>query len=767
MIMALICLTANMVSQNYRYYKPGQNFSSNENACLVIKNDKRTLIFIDQLNKYSSFKAIKLIGFNEPGFDMDSLITMIDEDLDPKTIIFENCDLSGLTESLELFKELEEVHLLSNCIFYENNLFELLKNCPVKRICIQKKDVDLATDSLHLLKDLVSLKVSSNNSFTLPNKIEKIQIEVNENVHTVDLAYFGNFYKENKNKSVLVNYPVTIKHAIKSVPMACIKQPIPGIDINDTVYNFNAMAGGTIFYESGSEITIDKNAFVTLSGQNYTGNVKLFYREFRNPVEIMLSGIPMSTKVGEKMELFKSGGMYEISAFDVNGDELKTKSDTSIKINFALTDTSENFKFYSLNNDGSWTTTDVKIEPKKSNIEVDSSVFATKAVKEYFGFFNTGGPKSYADTTLYEERFLSNDYLYTYRKDNLEVGKDSVLFHSFYGGVFRSKKTKANFRVKYLRQTKYKEIVFTIVPAKKDKYYDIPKYILALLDKAFVYTGSLTKEEFKRIYHRKLLCWDLRVNSTGNGLAVNIKTDKTHLSLTCNLINLKDNGTYYIPKKANLLLCNSIQKTINKEAKDFNKKGRFNYTYFNDSYKNNFKNFNWHEQAFVHSKKFQNESEAKLDLKAWKKYVKNKYPNYYSNSFQNNNKVGNALVKSDLGVKNIDAYLHAGQMEDILVNYNNNVKGNFTDEYNAVLFKNINTSYALTKNNVDDGSLAGYYFKKRANYIIRFSQNGYMQVTKPNDVKDLKRGNKISIAYQEQYNVKDMTSKDITRLILD
>ena len=142
---------------------------------------------------------------------MDSLVSIIDEDLDPKTIIFENCDLSGLTESLDMFGELEEVHLLSNCTFYENNLFELLKNSPVKRICIQKKDIELVTDSLHLLKDLVSLQVSSNNIFSLPNKTEKIQIEFNENVHTVDLAYFGNFYKENKNKTVVVNHPSTVK----------------------------------------------------------------------------------------------------------------------------------------------------------------------------------------------------------------------------------------------------------------------------------------------------------------------------------------------------------------------------------------------------------------------------------------------------------------------------------------------------------------------------------------------------------------------------
>ena len=763
MIMALICLTANMVSQNYRYYKPGQNFSSNENACLVIKNDKRTLMFIDQLDKYRSFKAIKLVGFNKPGFDMDSLVSMIDEDLDPKTIIFENCDLSGLTESLDMFSELAEVHLLSNCTFYENNLFELLKNCPVKRICIQKKDIELVTDSLYLLKDLVSLQVSSNNVFSLPNKTEKIQIEFNGNVRTVDLVYFGNFYKENKNKTVLVNHPSTVKQKVKSLPMACIKQPIPGIDINDTVYNFNAMAGRTIFYESGSEITIDKNAFVTLSGQNYTGNVKLFYREFRNPVEIMLSGIPMSTKVGEKMELFKSGGMYEISAFDVNGDELKTKSDTSIKINFALTDTSENFKFYSLNNNGSWTTTDVAVKPVIA--KKDNASDATRAVREYYGYL-LSNIRNTADTTSYEARFANKNYLYTYRKDNLQTTKDSIRYFPTYGTMFnrQKNKNKAFFRVKFVKLTKEKEIIFTIVKANKNNY-DVPKHILPLLNRTYVYTGSLTKEEFRATYNRKLLCWDLRLNSIGNGIDLTIKTDRSFIGLKGKAVTLTDDGTCYVSKKTNSVLCNTILRALYGESKRFNKKERMAPYNYNDL---NFPMITAEEKdllAYNYSKKYQNKDEKQLDFKGWKTYVKKTYPGYYYNSFQNNNDVGNALVKSGLGVKNIDAYIHSGQMEDVLVNYNINVDS-LSDEYNAVLFKNINTSYPIAKS-YNGNSLSGFYFKHNDNYVIRFSNNGYMQVTKPSELKEMKKGNNINIAYQQQHNVKNMNSKDITSLILD
>lgn len=762
-ILTLLCLTARMVSQNYRYYKPGQNFSSTENACLVIKNDKRTLLFIDDLDKYKAFKTIKLVGFNKPGFDMDSLITMIDEDFDPKTLIFENCDLSGLTEPLDMFNELEEVQLLSNSTFYENTLFEILKDCPVKKLVIQKRDAELITDSLHFLKDLNSLRLSSNNNFTLPNKTAKIQIDLNNNVHTIDLAYYGNFYKENKNKTAAVNHPSTVKQTVKSVPMACIKQPIPGIDINDTVYNFNAMAGRKMLYESGSEITIDKNAFVTANGQNYTGNVKLFYREFRNPVEIMLSGIPMSTKVGDKMELFKSGGMYEINAFDANGNQLQARSDTSIKINFALTDTSESFKFYSLNDNGSWTTTDVAVKPVIA--KKDKGLDATRAVREYYGYL-LSNVKNMADTTSYEARFVNRNYLYTYRKDNLEATKDSVRYFPTYGSMFNRKKSrnKSFFRVKFVKLTKDKEIIFTIVKANKNNY-DVPKHILPLLNRTYLYTGSLTKEEFRATYNRKLLCWDLRLNSIGNGVDLKIKTDISFINLKGKAVTLMDDGTCYVSKKANTILCNAVLRALYSEAKRFNKKDRISPYNYNDL---NFPRITADEKdllAYNYSKKYQNKDEKQMDFSAWKSYIKKVYPDYYYNTFQNNNEVGNALVKSGLGVKNIDAYIHSGQMEDILVNYNVDVDS-LSDQYNAILFKSINTSYPIAKS-YNGNSLAGFYFKRNENYIVRFSGNGYMQVTKPNELKELKKGNNINIAYQQQHNVKNLNSNDITRLILD
>ena len=133
------------------------------------------------------------------------------------------------------------------------------------------------------------------------------------------------------------------------------------------------------------------------------------------------------------------------------------------------------------------------------------------------------------------------------------------------------------------------------------------------------------------------------------------------------------------------------------------------------------------------------------------------------NTFQATNELGYALVKSGLGFKNIDCYIHSGQMQDVFVRYRNVNKDSLNKQFNTILFKSINTNYMLAGT---DNGLVGYYFKNRPNDIIRFSEQGMMQVTKPDKVAGEKSGNIISLDYTEQFHVKGMDSNAITKLIL-
>jgi hypothetical protein len=274
----------------------------------------------------------------------------------------------------------------------------------------------------------------------------------------------------------------------------------------------------------------------------------------------------------------------------------------------------------------------------------------------------------------------------------------------------------------------------------------------------------MTKEEFRAAFSRKLMCWDLRPMTMNDELLLKIKTDKTFINLNCKVVALKKDGSYYAAKKWNKLLNLKMQRALAKEAKSFDKKNRFIYSDRNNMARS-FKP-RTDVQAFAYCKQFQTTAELTMDLGAWKKYASRIYKGYNYDPFQYNNAVGTALVKSGMGVSNIDCYIHSGQMDDILVKYDAETDM-VSSDYNVMLYKSINTSYPLNKHYGDKDGLAGFYFKRKPNYLIRFSKDGFMQVTKPEEMKDSKKGSTVAVKYANQYNVKDLTSKDITKLILD
>ncbi|MES2680419.1 MAG: hypothetical protein V4635_11060 [Bacteroidota bacterium] len=759
--LVLLIVTGTIFSQNFRYYRPGQNFASADNGCLLIKNDPASLSKLDQITRYSAFKAVKLTGFDEPDSNLDSLFTMISRSINPEILIIESSDVSDIGVTLSGFNKLEEIQLL-NSSFDEGHLFNALRSSYVKTITIQQPDPEIMLDSLHLVPRLNKLRVSNTRVFSSPNKTDKMQFFQNNVSRNVEVTYYGNFFRTEKYPGRPLPNATTPKTS-KAIPMSCIRQPIPGIDINDTTYYFSSVSANSFTYESGSILSIDRNAFVTSKGENYAGEVQLFYREFRNPVEIMLSGIPMYNLVNGKTELFKSGGMYEINALDGMGRQLKSRSDTAIKIRFALTDTSANFQFYSLNEDGSWTTQKPAITRVPSVSKKDSTLAATKAVKEYYIFLSEI-VRQRADTTDYESRFSSDDYLFTYRKDNMEKARDSV--------TLSAGRIKSKFRIKYVKQTKDKEIIFTILPARRDDNSGVPAHIKPLLNRMFLYDGPLTKDEFRKTYSRKLKCWDLRLDAAGNDLHFTIKTGKNYMDLNGTPVTLKDDKTYVIQKKGGATLARIVRRTLRREARLFDKKPIYTLRngrttrYSPHVYNNVQRGYGrrTEEEAFQYCKKYQNGTESGMDIKAWQRYIK-KFPAYDYNSFQYNNDVGNALLKSGLGINNIDCYIHSGAMQPVFVRYDIE-RDSLLNEYNAMLFKSINGSYPVTPG-VNQDYFSGYYFDQHSNYLIRFSQDGYMQVTKPDDLKRLKKGDKIDLAYHQQFNIKGLTTKEITRLILD
>ena len=112
---------------------------------------------------------------------------------------------------------------------------------------------------------------------------------------------------KNQNESDLKNTP--INKSIFSVPFT-------DIQIENTSYQISNVSDTVLSYKTGSKIVIPKNAFLDKEGKPIKGSVKLIYREFTNPFDIYLGGIPMVYNDSAGIEqVFETAGMFEINAY--------------------------------------------------------------------------------------------------------------------------------------------------------------------------------------------------------------------------------------------------------------------------------------------------------------------------------------------------------------------------------------------------------------------------------------------------------------------
>lgn len=113
------------------------------------------------------------------------------------------------------------------------------------------------------------------------------------------------FLKPNKvNKEATVEVPETTQGAIK-----------PNLTgIPQSAFTVNAQQGGELVFNN-TRIVIPQNAFMDSNGNEILGKVELTYREFHNPIDFFLAGIPMVYDSAGVEYHFESAGMFEIYGF--------------------------------------------------------------------------------------------------------------------------------------------------------------------------------------------------------------------------------------------------------------------------------------------------------------------------------------------------------------------------------------------------------------------------------------------------------------------
>ena len=125
-----------------------------------------------------------------------------------------------------------------------------------------------------------------------------------------------------------------------------VNPPIPSADIPFSDYTVESSKGDTIMYPSGSVLLFPKDAFVDKNGKVVQGKVNIKYREFANPADQFLSGIPMGYDSAGVHYTFESAGMCDIQAFkDGQPVFVNKKNKPVINIATSNTDLAQNLYF--------------------------------------------------------------------------------------------------------------------------------------------------------------------------------------------------------------------------------------------------------------------------------------------------------------------------------------------------------------------------------------------------------------------------------------
>jgi hypothetical protein len=140
----------------------------------------------------------------------------------------------------------------------------------------------------------------------------------------------------------------SIEHSATKTESTSHQKPIDGLDIPYQNFNVDPNVDNIIVTESGTTIRVPKNAFLDEAGNPITSNVKLEYREFRNPLDFYVAGIPMELNENGEDKVFVSGGMFEINASSAKNASVFVNPINKIKVDLLSTSKSKDFNVYDL-----------------------------------------------------------------------------------------------------------------------------------------------------------------------------------------------------------------------------------------------------------------------------------------------------------------------------------------------------------------------------------------------------------------------------------
>jgi hypothetical protein len=532
---------------------------------------------IDKLKKnvslFTNLTEIAIIGGNETD-DWNELLESVSKIPSLHKVSFVNNNFDEIPSSTALLKQINSIDYYgSQQAQFDSCVTTLEELTNLKELSFDLYWVDDIPSHLYLIKGLQSVtfrfSMDFNQEFTAAGDIEDTLIEVicANRSFSIKLVASGNSLTVADIQDVRDNFPAII--GVKQPPIGTnpvlkpyeqttdyvfnksyknIHPPISKLTVQKTYYSVNTDSISIIQAESGTTLKIPQNAFVDKEGKAVTGQVLIDYREFKDPLDFIFSGIPMSFDSGSQHNLFMSAGMFEINA-SVNGKEVFLKKGKKIGVDFAATDSSSGYTLFSFNDStGHW---NLKQDSLKMKGEKKRKFTMSGAVLEYsslMDMYKAGQnkwmyPPSY-DSTLFNDRFTDTSYVFLWKKhwyDALAGNEKSL----------RSQLRTSNVKITNIRKSKNGDLCFYL----RTLYNAIPELIV-YHNSYWKLDQKMSKKELKAIASNKNRYSDARIEETAGGFVIKLKTAGGFKSLIAHPVKFSERNytiSYYNEKELSRL----------------------------------------------------------------------------------------------------------------------------------------------------------------------------------------------------------------------
>lgn len=496
-----------------------------ENLSINCSAVEELIVYANKSSQMKKLKQLQIIGEASVA-NWQLVFTNIKSSTDLKTVVFDDNSFEVLPVGYEGLFYVENLQFSNNDdVDYFQLLQQLVELKNLRTLQLDMYSVFDIPDSIVSIQNLTEL--------ILVNKDEALS-EEKKLTNTADYVSYDFYFKKSEQNNLHIKYvsyagaidadeykelskrfSTTHNHQFVSQVYEpkynYVNPPIKGIDVTRKYYNINPTIENVLVYPSGTKILIPANAFVDMQGNTVTENVKIAYREFRDQVDILVSGIPMKYDSAGSINDFQSAGMFEILA-SVGNKPVELGNGKTIDMNFSSVKIDSSFNFYAYDDTkGNWSYLNTP-QPVTESTAIPVKIYSQAYTQ--FKYILSSRPRV-PDTLTMQQRFENPDYIYVNRYDTNYV-KD--VFQYRWEGKGRSVPFYKTVKITNVRKLKDGTILFKI----KFNYFLHPE-LNAFSNYYFALADNMSVAEFKKKISKCKFYNDIRIYENGSTVEITLK----------------------------------------------------------------------------------------------------------------------------------------------------------------------------------------------------------------------------------------------------